>query len=90
MLAKLKGPSKLDLEFLKEWLERDSMGAFPILGPDMDTWNHTEDLVALNPRSSPDPTSRWFATTIFPLYHKLIGQKVKVNPARIWSNQGGR
>ncbi|KAH8776511.1 hypothetical protein F5883DRAFT_248746 [Diaporthe sp. PMI_573] len=77
MLAKLEGPNKLDLEFLKEWLERDSMGAFPILGPDMEAWNHSEDLVALKPRSPQDPTSRWFTATVFPLYHKLIGHKVK-------------
>lgn len=83
MLAKLEGPNKLDLEFLKEWLERDTMGAFPILGPDMDAWNHTEDLVALKPRSPQDPTSRWFITTIFPFYHKIIGQRVKVNSDRI-------
>lgn len=77
-LAKLEGPNELDLGFLKEWLERDSMGAFPILGPDMDAWNNAEDLVALKPRSPQEPTSRWFTTTIFPLYHRLIGQKVKV------------
>lgn len=77
-LAKLEGPNELDLGFLKEWLERDSMGAFPILGPDMDAWNNAEDLVALKPRSPQEPTSRWFTTTIFPLFHRLIGQKVKV------------
>lgn len=78
MLAKLDGPNKVDLYFLKEWFERDSMGAFPILGPDMDAWNHAEDLIALKPRSPQDPTSSWFTTTIFPLYHRLVGQKVKV------------
>ncbi|POS69131.1 hypothetical protein DHEL01_v212473 [Diaporthe helianthi] len=77
MLAKLDGPNKIDLGFIKEWLERDSMGAFPIFGPDMDAWSHTEDLIALKPRSPQDPTSRWFTATIFPLYHGLIGQKVK-------------
>ncbi|KAK2607899.1 hypothetical protein N8I77_006542 [Diaporthe amygdali] len=79
LLAKLEGPNKLDLEFLQEWFQRESMGAFPILGPDMDAWNHTEDLVALKSRSPKDPTSSWFITTIFPLYHRLIGQKLK-NP----------
>ncbi|KAL1850147.1 hypothetical protein Daus18300_013015 [Diaporthe australafricana] len=77
MLAKLEGPNRVDLEFLKEWFERDSMGAFPILGPDMDAWNHAEDLIALKPRSPQDPTSSWFTITIFPLYHRLVGQKVK-------------
>ncbi|KAI2618784.1 hypothetical protein GGR54DRAFT_142558 [Hypoxylon sp. NC1633] len=74
-VSKLDGPNSNDLEFLRSWLERPSMGFFPIRGLDFKAWEQRleNDLVAIKPRVPPDPLSKWIMNTIFPLYHRVFG-----------------
>ncbi|KAI1143084.1 hypothetical protein F5Y05DRAFT_142310 [Hypoxylon sp. FL0543] len=76
-ISRLDGPNSNDLEFLRSWFERPSMGYFPIRGLDYKAWEHRleNDLVAIKPRVSPDPLSNWITNTIFPLYHRVFGVK---------------
>jgi hypothetical protein len=56
------------------------MGWFPIRGLDRKAWDtdFEDDLVALKPRIGPDTLSRWFMRIVFPLYHRYVGEKLKV------------
>lgn len=83
MLTNLHGPNPIDLDFLRQWFERPSMAAFPLRGLDMAAWDDTTDLIAIKPRLTPDPLSRWLTNTFFPAYHRLFGEKVKVKLASI-------
>ena len=80
MLCRLGSPTRHDLQFLRNWFERPSMGSFPLLGLDRLAWDgdHEADLVALNPRQAPDGFSRWFTDKAIPKYHEVIGEKLKV------------
>ncbi|OTA69141.1 hypothetical protein K449DRAFT_362387 [Hypoxylon sp. EC38] len=79
-ISKLEGPNSNDLEFLRSWFERPSMGCFPIRGLDYKAWEQRRenDLVAIKPRLPPDPFSKWVTNTIFPLYHRVFGVKFHV------------
>ncbi|KAK4455482.1 hypothetical protein QBC34DRAFT_390025 [Podospora aff. communis PSN243] len=76
-LAKLDPPNKHDLVFLKDWFERPEMGNFPIIGANRKAWDVEDDLVAIKPRLTPDPISRWFTNIVFPLYHRWYGERFK-------------
>lgn len=80
-LAKLDSPNEQDLDFLRSWFERPGMGRFPIRGLDRRAWDvdFEHDLVAFKPRVPPDTLSRWFTRIIFPLYHRYIGERLKVH-----------
>lgn len=58
------------------------MGSFPLIGLDRDYWNseNERDLVALWPCQLSDPFAKWFAHTVTPLFHNIIGSKFKVRP----------
>ncbi|KAK4227290.1 hypothetical protein QBC38DRAFT_391334 [Podospora fimiseda] len=78
-LAKLESPNKRDLDFLWNWFERPTLGNFPILSPDRESWdpeNH-DDIMAINPRVSPDNISRWFQN-LLSFYHRQLGEKLKL------------
>ncbi|KAI0120325.1 hypothetical protein F4776DRAFT_249379 [Hypoxylon sp. NC0597] len=79
-ISKLEGPNLNDLEFLRSWFERPSMGCFPIRGLDYKAWEQRleNDLIAIKPRVPPDPFSKWITNTIFPLYHRVFGVKFHV------------
>jgi hypothetical protein len=79
-LCRLGSPTPHDLQFLRKWFERPSMGSFPLLGLDRAAWDvdHEEDLIALNARQAPDLFSRWFTDKAMPAYHNIIGEKFKV------------
>lgn len=77
-LSKLDAPNESNLSFLREWLERPTMGSFPIRGLDMGAWDVQEDLVALNSAGPQDLTTRWFTNTLVPFFHRFLGEKVKV------------
>jgi hypothetical protein len=55
------------------------MGSFPLYGLDRNSWDkaHERDLVALSDSTAEDPFSRWFADTVMPCFHHLIGRKFK-------------
>ncbi|KAI1870311.1 uncharacterized protein JN550_005239 [Neoarthrinium moseri] len=76
-ICNLERPSSVDLRTLRNWLERPSMGAFPIRGLDLNAWDDEDDLVAIKPRLSPDPLSRWVNDVVFPLIHRFCGEKIK-------------
>ena len=79
-LAKLERPRQYDLDFLRSWFRRPGMGAFPLLGLDRDAWDaKTEsDLIAINPRATPDIFSKWFTESFIPRYHQVFGEKFRV------------
>ncbi|KAI0380112.1 hypothetical protein F5Y04DRAFT_282241 [Hypomontagnella monticulosa] len=79
-ISKLDGPNPIDLEFLRSWFERPSMGWFPIRGLDFKAWEQRpeDDLIAVKPRIPPDPLSKWITNYVFPLYHRLFGVRFKV------------
>jgi hypothetical protein len=79
MLFGLESPSKHDVQFFREWLERPRMGAFPLLGLDANSWEaeHEHDLMSLLSRKPRDAFSKWLSTSIVPLYHRVLGSKYK-------------
>ena len=56
------------------------MGNVYLLGLDKDTWEkyNTCDLVTMNARKNPDLVTRLIADFALPIYHRLIGQWLKV------------
>lgn len=78
-LARLEDPSRHDLELMRTWLQRPSMGNFPLLGLDRTTWDkdHETDLVALRPRRQSDFFSNWVIENIVPKFHHFIGARFK-------------
>lgn len=85
-LSKLDVPNENNLSFLRDWLERPTMGSFPIRGLDMGAWDVQEDLVALKSAGPRDLTTRWFTNTLVPLYHRFLGERLKVRISYPFSN----
>lgn len=79
-LARLDGPSRYELGFLRTWMERPRMGNFPLLGLDRKMWDaeNEEDLVTLRERTRSDVFSSWVAETLVPMFHRFIGERFKV------------
>lgn len=67
-----------NMSFLREWLERPTMGSFPIRGLDMGAWDIKEDLVALKSAAPSELTTRWFTTILVPIYHRFLGERLEV------------
>lgn len=78
-LARLDIPSCNQLNFLRLWLQRPQMGNFPLLGLDRTTWNseHEHDLLAMRATPGGDYFSVWVFDTIVPLFHRVIGERIK-------------
>ncbi|KAF2195699.1 hypothetical protein K469DRAFT_649806 [Zopfia rhizophila CBS 207.26] len=78
-ISRLESPTRHDLEFLRSWFQRPTMGSFPLLGLDRAAWDaeNEGDLVALNARQAPDLFTRWFADKVIPKYHDIVGEKIK-------------
>ncbi|KAK6079539.1 hypothetical protein SCUP234_05708 [Seiridium cupressi] len=79
-LSKAAVPKSHDLEFLRSWLVRPSMGNFPLLGLDSKSYEpeHMLDLMTFNSRPSPDLFSHWFVDKVVPAWHKVLGRKIKL------------
>lgn len=79
-LSRLDRPSCHDIEFLRTWLERPTMGNFPLVGLDRNTWSsiYENDLMAVRTRPSSDYLSDWITHTIVPSFHRMVGEKYKV------------
>jgi hypothetical protein len=79
-LARLDGPSRQDLQFLRAWMERPRMGNFPLLGLDRRTWDeeHEDDLLAIRARPAAGVFSAWVLETLVPLFHRFVGERFKV------------
>ena len=79
-VATLHQPREYDLKVLREWLERPSMGAMPLLGLDRNSWDslNENDLLSLHPRTPTDSFSVWVSETLVPIYHRFLGQRTKV------------
>ncbi|KAH8660568.1 hypothetical protein BX600DRAFT_514160 [Xylariales sp. PMI_506] len=78
-LAKAEVPTAHDIDFLRGWMIRPSMGNFALLGLDRDSYSleHTRDLIAMNSRPGSDLFSRWFTDRFIPKYHQFIGHTFK-------------
>lgn len=79
--TRLEDPSRHDLDLVRDWLQRPSMGNFPLLGLDRKTWDkdHETDLVALRPRRQSDFFSNWVIENIVPKFHHFIGARFKAS-----------
>lgn len=79
-LARLDGPSRHELRFLRMWMERPRMGNFPLVGLDRRTWDeeHEDDLLALRPRPASGVFSSWVADSLVPVFHRFVGEQFKV------------
>jgi hypothetical protein len=78
-MASFPSPTKHELQFLRDWMERPSMSSFPLYGPDRNSWDeeHKQDLMSLVSQSSGDPFSEWFTDKVMPAFHHLIGRRFK-------------
>jgi hypothetical protein len=78
-------PNAYELKFLRSWFERPKMGDFPILSRDQHAWSaaNEKDLIAIQPRQSADPFSRFFIYSFVPYFHAGIGRYFKV--ISLWS-----
>lgn len=72
-------PKPYDLEFLRSWSERPTMGDFPLRGRDRHAWalGQTNDLIALQSRVSSDPFSRWLTDSFIPFFHRILGKRFR-------------
>lgn len=79
-VATMRKPREYDLKMLREWLERPSMGAMPLLGLDRNSWDsiHENDILSLHPRTPSDSFSVWVSETLVPIYHRFLGRRIKV------------
>ncbi|KAF3770485.1 hypothetical protein M406DRAFT_325929 [Cryphonectria parasitica EP155] len=82
-LSKLEVPDETDVEFFKKWLGHVNGGNCPLRGLDGDAWKNSPswDLVAVNPQKPGDTISRWVKDSLFPLFHRYIGEKYKTPEA---------
>src|ERR1700733_4095215 len=79
----LEEANKADLKILREWLERKHGGHFFLKGYEADIWSelHEKDLVSLTAGSrNKDTLSHWVNLYILPVYHRVLGHRVKVSP----------
>jgi hypothetical protein len=57
----------------------------PLLGLDRHAWEpiHERDLITAESHDSTDLFGSWFTETLVPVYHRLLGERLKVrlNPA---------
>jgi len=79
-------PDSYDLKFFREWLEGDKMGNFPLRGPDRNAWseNYESDLIAIRRRETGDPFSKWLINTIVPIFHQVVGHRIRVGDSLSW------
>lgn len=81
-ICALEEANKADLKTLREWLERKRGGHFFLKGYEADIWNedHEKDLVSMTAGSqNKDILSHWVDLYILPLYHQVLGHRVKVS-----------
>jgi hypothetical protein len=73
-LTQLGTPTKHNVRILREWFERRSMGEFPLVGKDENSWSEEKewDLVALHPRQNPDFFASWFGDSLVPWFLQTI------------------
>ena len=76
MLAKVRKPTKVNLEFLRDWLRRPEMGNFPIISEDRDTWENV-DLMVLDDQSQKDALTVWLSEWLIPRFHLAVGKHIK-------------
>jgi hypothetical protein len=79
-VMRMAPPVPHDLDFIRKWFKRPSMGAHPLLGTDRGSWDtqNEGDLGALIPRRAHDRFSQWFIDSLVPKLHKIFHRKYKV------------
>ena len=72
-------PSKVNLDFFRDWLYRPEMGNFPIISSDRDSWNMEmeNDLVVVEDQTRKDIFSTWATDKLIPAFHSGIGKRFK-------------
>ncbi|KAK0744195.1 hypothetical protein B0T18DRAFT_330447 [Schizothecium vesticola] len=95
LAAHLHPPNPQSVHCLSDWLERPSMGDFPLTSIDRLAWtspSFTGDLGALRARAPEDPTSRWLAGTALPLFHRVVacGRRRSGAPAALCTYEESR
>lgn len=84
-LARLEDPSRQDLDLMRTWLQRPTMGNLPLLGLDRTVWDkdHEADLMALRARRQNDLFSTWVIENVVPKFHHVIGAKFKASTRQL-------
>ncbi|MCJ1382471.1 hypothetical protein MMC17_005584 [Xylographa soralifera] len=88
-LCQLGRPSPMDLEGLKEWMTRPSMGDVYLVGRDRNIWEaaNTHDMISLQHRERETVFSRWVTKNLLRKYHNLIGRHImKAEDPELGSN----
>lgn len=80
-ICSLERANKLDVKALQEWLRLKDGGHYFLKGHEASTWSedNEKDLISMMTKDE-DTLSRWIDLYILPLFHKFLGQRVKVGP----------
>jgi hypothetical protein len=83
-LCKIHGPSKHDLDCLREWLKRPRCGDNFLQGVEREVWDErpqaVSDLVSMSESHvERDLISKWLSEDFLSWFHRLIGHRVKVS-----------
>ena len=80
-VCRLSTPNKRDHDFLKDWMQRSSMGGVYLTDVDRNTWVDTlpEDLICLRGQKYDDVLSGWISDKIVMRFHDVIGTKFRVS-----------
>lgn len=79
-MKRLGSPTLHDIEALRSWLARPTLGNARLLGPDRNSYStdNEKDIITLNAKSAPDVFSRWFTDVFIPKWHKMVWERFKV------------
>jgi hypothetical protein len=79
-MSRLRSPTPHDIEILRSWLARPTLGNARLLGPGRDAYNagNENDIVGLKAKPTPDVFSRWFTDKLIPKWHRMVWEKPKV------------
>jgi len=77
-LSSRPAPNPYDLMFFRDWLTNPQSGNFPLRGLDRKGWSEefSNDLIAIQHRSSGDSFSRWVINVFIPRFHACIGHRL--------------
>ncbi|KAF8859447.1 hypothetical protein BDZ45DRAFT_589739 [Acephala macrosclerotiorum] len=77
-LSSRPAPNPYDLVFFRDWLTNPQSGNFPLRGLDRKAWSEvfSNDLIAIQNRSSGDSFSRWVINAFIPRFHACIGHRL--------------
>ena len=88
-ISSLSRPADASLNVFREWLQREKMGACPLLGKDGQAWDKKtqSDLVTLNDQRDRDSLTNWVCNSVIPNLHPPLLRHLKKPVA--WDPESG-